>query len=156
MLAAERVSEQEIRTALQRQYDAGKLRRESYELVQSLLDRIVLGGAAKSAVASAPDSDSGFTSTTIIEPVQLDPEHAADLQVQPGTVLRERYLLQKEISGGSMGTVFKALDRRLAEADTGDHWVAIKVLAPKLAQHGDALRALQQEGAQLAYVQLAL
>jgi len=46
-----------------------------------------------------------------------------------------------------MGTVYKALDRRLAEAGSEQHSVAIKVLSPALAEDGHALRALQQEAA---------
>jgi len=46
-----------------------------------------------------------------------------------------------------MGVVYKALDRRLAEADAAEPWVAIKVLSPKLSRNGNALRALQQEAA---------
>jgi serine/threonine protein kinase len=46
-----------------------------------------------------------------------------------------------------MGVVYKAMDRRLAEAGSKDHWVAVKVLSPKLAENGQALRALQQEAA---------
>jgi hypothetical protein len=46
-----------------------------------------------------------------------------------------------------MGVVYKALDRRLAEAGSEQPWVAIKVLSPQLARNGSALRALQQEAA---------
>ena len=64
-----------------------------------------------------------------------------------GSLLRDRFMLQEKISGGSMGVVYKAMDRRLAEAGSKDHWVAIKVLSPQLAENGQALRALQQEAA---------
>jgi serine/threonine protein kinase len=46
-----------------------------------------------------------------------------------------------------MGTVYKALDRRLAETGDANPFVAIKVLSPKLSRNGAALRALQQEAA---------
>jgi serine/threonine protein kinase len=46
-----------------------------------------------------------------------------------------------------MGVVYKAMDRRLAEAGTDLAWVAVKILSPKLSQNGQALRALQQEAA---------
>jgi hypothetical protein len=46
-----------------------------------------------------------------------------------------------------MGVVYKALDRRLAEAGADQSSVALKVLSPKLAEDGEALRALQQEAA---------
>jgi serine/threonine protein kinase len=54
-------------------------------------------------------------------------------------------MLQERVSGGSMGVVYKALDRRLAEAGAESASVAIKILSPKLSQNGQALRALQQE-----------
>ncbi len=62
-------------------------------------------------------------------------------------MLRDRFLLQEKVSGGSMGTVYKALDRRLAEAGSDETSVAIKILSPELAEDGHALRALQQEAA---------
>jgi serine/threonine protein kinase len=43
--------------------------------------------------------------------------------------------------------VYKALDRRMAEAGAAEPWVAIKVLSPQLSKNGTALRALQQEAA---------
>lgn len=46
-----------------------------------------------------------------------------------------------------MGVVYKALDRRLAEANAAEQFVAVKVLSPQLAANGQALRALQQEAA---------
>ncbi|MEJ2086480.1 MAG: protein kinase, partial [Acidobacteriota bacterium] len=76
----------------------------------------------------------------------FEPEDADD-RVQVGSVLRDRFVLQERVSGGSMGVVYKALDRRLAEAGSADPWVAIKVLSPQLARNGIALRALQQEAA---------
>ncbi len=68
-------------------------------------------------------------------------------QLQAGTVLRERYLLQERIGAGSMGVVFKALDRHLADPGGIDTPVAIKVLGPGLSESPEALRALQQEAA---------
>ena len=70
MLASEGVTEAEIRNALQRQYDAGKLREESFELVQKLLDRIVLDGTTRhtdAAVNDPPETAApAFTSTDVI------------------------------------------------------------------------------------------
>lgn len=85
-----------------------------------------------------------FGSTTVI-PVNVLEECSADLRLQVGTILRDRFKLVEEVAGGSMGVVYKAQDQRLAEADAGEHWVAIKVLTPQLSQNADALRVLQQE-----------
>ena len=147
LLTGKGASEREIRRVLQQQHDHGLLREESFELVQKLIDRIVLDSTpAGDTDASVETADDHFSSTAVIPTVPLDPDEVHQ-QLQVGSVLRDRFLLQEEVSGGSMGKVFKALDRRLAEADSGDHWVAVKVLSPQLAYDGNALRALQQEAA---------
>jgi len=168
LLTASGNSEAQIRRTLQECYESGALRKETFQLVKSMLDRFVTENIPTStttesvhpAVRPVPlrpnaplgsadtddGSDDAFSSTTVI-PDDQAPDMSADSRVQVGSVLRDRYLLQQKISGGSMGVVYKAMDRRLAEAGTGDHWVAIKVLSPKLAENGQALRALQQEAA---------
>lgn len=145
LLAEGGTSEREIRAALQRRLDNGELREESFELVQKLIDRIVLQAAAPDELSSEL-SDDAFSSTTVLSTVTLEPTELGD-NLQVGSVLRDRFMLLEEISGGSMGTVYKAMDRRLAEAGTKDHFVAIKVLSPRLSRDGNALRALQQEAA---------
>lgn len=148
-------NEDGIRRVLQEQYDAGSLRKETFQLVKSVLDRFLTEqipteptappGRPQSELDASPVvEDDVYASTTIIEKDSLAtslPEERA----QVGSVLRDRFLLQKRIAGGSMGMVYKALDRRLAEAGETDHWVAIKVLSPSLSRNANALRALQQE-----------
>ena len=95
------------------------------------------------AEENTPDD---FTSTSVLPNEILRPPTADD-RVQVGSVLRDRFLLQERVSGGSMGVVYRAMDRRLAEAASTDPWVAVKVLSPQLSQNGTALRALQQEAA---------
>ncbi|MDH4056925.1 MAG: protein kinase [Gammaproteobacteria bacterium] len=168
LLLASGNSEAQIRRTLQECYESGALRKETFQLVKSMLDRFVTENVPTSATAEnipaavrpvqfrpttyvAPEDtdeaeDDVFSSTTVI-PDDQAVDMSADGRVQVGSVLRDRYLLQQKIAGGSMGVVYKAMDRRLAEAGTGDHWVAIKVLSPKLAENGQALRALQQEAA---------
>ena len=86
----------------------------------------------------------GYAATAVIEDT-IAPPAQVDRQVQVGSILRDRFVLLEKISGGSMGVVYKALDRRLAEAGSKETSVAVKVLAPKLAANAQALRALQQE-----------
>lgn len=88
-----------------------------------------------------------FGSTAVIPDQQQASQASADDRVQVGSLLRDRFLLKEKASGGSMGVVFKALDRRLAETAADEQWVAIKVLSPQLAENAQALRALQQEAA---------
>ena len=175
LLAASGNSEAQIRKVLQEQYEAGALRKETFQLVKSMLDRYVTENIPTSANTksiapskipepanetpvqvpqrSAPlplrdlsETDDEFGTTTII-PIDFVFDKSAESRVQVGSLLRDRFLLQEKISGGSMGVVYKAMDRRLAEAGTENHWVAIKVLSPQFAENAQALRALQQEAA---------
>jgi len=150
----------DIRHIVQEQHQAGNLRDETFELVNRMLDRMVTEHVATAPSESEPvpplpsnpqpqaqqKSADPFGDTTVIEELKLSGEAAGD-HLQVGSVLRDRFLLQKKISGGSMGVVYKALDRRLAEANGVSSTVAIKVLSPQLSKDGNALRALQQEAA---------
>ena len=157
LLASSGNSEAQIRRILQERYEAGALRKETFQLVKSMLDRYVTEHLPTSStpVTKAPTAtraankapaDDVFSATAVISSESAADE-SADSRVQVGSMLRNRYLLQEEISGGSMGVVYKALDRRLAEAGSKEQWVAVKVLSPQLARNGEALRALQQEAA---------
>jgi serine/threonine protein kinase len=165
LLASSDSSEAEIRRVLQERYEAGALRKETFQLVKSMLDRygtdnVPTGSGPAPARRPPPppverpavpqpeaaDAEDSFGATTVI-PVDAFPINDADARVQVGSVLRDRFMLQEKISGGSMGVVYKALDRRLAEAGSDQPYVAVKVLSPALAENGDALRALQQEAA---------
>ena len=144
MLAGDDASEKEIRSVLQKHHDEGVRRDESYQLVQKLIDSIVTEDVPTESNIMPDEDGDPFSSTTVIPTVTLSPA-LADQRLQVGSVLRDRFMLAEELPGGNMGTVYKALDRRLAEADEEEHWVAIKVLSPKLSYDADALRALQQE-----------
>lgn len=148
LLEASGGKESGIRRVLREQYESGALRRETFQLVESILDRFVTEQIPTTPVGMREPvvEDDVYSSTTVIDQSDLRDATPSE-RVQVGSVLRDRFLLQKRISGGSMGVVYKALDRRLAEAGEADQWVAIKVLSPQLARNGLALRALQQEAA---------
>lgn len=154
-------AEESIRRVLRDRLKQGQLREETYELVLSMLDRFLTedvrtmpGDITYDSVrppmlnetSNANPDDDQFSSTTVL-PNDVVKTGNPDDRVQVGSVLRDRFLLQERVSGGSMGVVFKALDRRLAEAGAATPYVAIKVLSPQLAKSGSALRALQQEAA---------
>lgn len=172
LLASGDSSEAEIRSVLQERYDSGQLRKETFQLVKSMLDRYVTEIVETSpsiAEASAvlegklkverpatpappepelPQSEDDAMSSTMVLPTNNElRSDDPDARVQVGSVLRDRFLLQERISGGAMGVIYKAMDRRLAEAGSEEPSVAIKVLAPQLSRNGKALRALQQEAA---------
>jgi len=157
-------SEAEIRRVLQDHFENGNLRKETFQLVKSMLDRYVSEevptGPTSTVVMSKteprikkelgnepPPADDVMSSTIVIPTEDTIKPDSADGRIQVGSVLRDRFMLQERQAGGSMGVVYKAMDRRLAEAGTEEPWVAVKVLSQKLSQSGLALRALQQEAA---------
>ncbi len=141
-------SEAHIRQILERQFDQGNLRRESYELVEKLLAKILAETPPQAASTADTEVETPYVETAVLDqPVQPVPPATMTEQLQAGSVLRDRYLLKEQVSEGSMGSVYKALDRRLAETGEPSPFVAIKVLSPTLARNGAALRALQQEAA---------
>ena len=162
MIEASGGSEAEIRRVLEERYQSGALREETFQLVQSMLDSYVTeqvptsdsdarppnpdGPANAMSGLEQPANDDPFGRTDVIATDALEAADGDD-RAQVGSVLRDRFVLQERVSGGSMGVVYKALDRRLAEAGSADPWVAIKVLSPQLARNSQALRALQQEAA---------
>ncbi len=188
LLGTDGASEAAVRRVLQEQYEAGELRKETFQLVKSMLDRFVteqipttpenasepakpapppvaiehVETIAEAAAAldqkpvekpaaparpTPPAVDQGLQRTMVLNDESTMPPSTADDRVQVGSLLRDRFMLQERVSGGSMGVVYKALDRRLAEAGGTEPYVAIKVLSPHLAENGQALRALQQEAA---------
>jgi hypothetical protein len=164
LLSSGENSEAEIRGVLQERFEAGELRKETFQLVKSMLDRYVTEKLPTSPTATVvipspfpdqpspqhdepppgQDHEDSFRTTTVL-PNDVAPVNDAEARVQVGSILRDRFLLQQKVSGGSMGVVYKALDRRLAEAGSEQPSVAIKILSPALARDGQALRALQQE-----------
>ena len=155
LLSGNGESEKHIRAMLQKQFDAGNLRQETYELVQNLLGQIVTEELVRSPISESASVEDGlFIDTAVIEEqaqaqnkAQATVDRVSESHLQVGSVLRDRFLLKEQVSEGSMGVVYKALDRRLAETGSEEADVAIKVLSPQLSRNGTALRALQQEAA---------
>jgi predicted Ser/Thr protein kinase len=62
-----------------------------------------------------------------------------------GTILKNRFVLDRLLGRGGMGEVFAAVDRRKLEALERHPYVAVKVLNDEFRRHPDALRALESE-----------
>ncbi|HET8922411.1 MAG TPA: protein kinase [Candidatus Acidoferrum sp.] len=66
-------------------------------------------------------------------------EAAAKGQLQPGSVLGDRYEIVQLLGQGGMGAVYKARDREL------DRIVALKLIRPEFAKNPEILRRFKQE-----------
>jgi len=66
-------------------------------------------------------------------------EAAAKGQLEPGTVLAERFEILQLLGQGGMGAVYKARDTEL------ERLVALKLIRPELASHPEILRRFKQE-----------
>ena len=75
---------------------------------------------------------------------ECDDAHIAS-ELAPGMTLRDRFTLVEQIDSGSMGRVFKAIDRRKEESGADNPWVAIKSITEIVSNPPDALTALQKE-----------
>ena len=65
--------------------------------------------------------------------------------VEIGRVLRDRYVLEKRLGSGGMGTVFKALDRYRTDLPPANQYVAIKILHEKSDNREELLANLRRE-----------
>ena len=66
-------------------------------------------------------------------------------KLEPGSVIKKRFILESLLGEGGMGRVFKARDLRKEEAHDRNPYVAIKVLNDSFKGHPQAFIALQRE-----------
>ncbi|MCP3690029.1 MAG: serine/threonine protein kinase [Gammaproteobacteria bacterium] len=65
--------------------------------------------------------------------------------LQPGVVIKQRFLLQERLGEGGMGVVFTARDLLQEEVSREKSLIAIKFLSEGVKDHPNAFRMLQQE-----------
>ncbi|WP_405220676.1 serine/threonine-protein kinase [Lentisalinibacter sediminis] len=121
---------------------SGKGRDGAEREVEAATARLDGNGAA----AGAPADSEQLATARLDEGGEAEGAGAASgAELAIGTVIGGRYELLRRVAGGSMGVVYKALDRQRTLETHEPAWVAVKVLKPRLDQHGPALRALQRE-----------
>jgi tRNA A-37 threonylcarbamoyl transferase component Bud32 len=84
--------------------------------------------------------------TTTRSPTHPPVAHEAEIRAPAaGEMLKDRFVLDRELGRGGMGTVFRAVDRRRLEARHAHPYVAIKLLNNDFRRHPEAFRALEAE-----------
>jgi serine/threonine protein kinase len=82
---------------------------------------------------------------TVDYPVQMEPVGRAAAPPAPAnSVLRDRYVLERRLGSGGMGTVFKAVDRYRCDLPQANRIVAIKFLHES-AGHPEVVSRLRRE-----------
>lgn len=88
---------------------------------------------------------SDVTMPSEVDPV-LDKTQQIDAGLlKAGSVIRNRFVIQKTLGSGGMGAVYRALDLRKQEAGDDDAYIAIKLLAGAFQHHKEAFVTLQRE-----------
>jgi len=94
---------------------------------------------------SEQDSHSKHAPLTADKNVYTGHEGSGTHVLEPGSVLKDRFVLEEKIGSGGMGVVFKARDLRREEALDKEPHVAIKLLNNKYQDKPYAFIALQRE-----------
>ncbi|MEJ0100206.1 MAG: serine/threonine-protein kinase [Pseudomonadota bacterium] len=105
------------------------------------LDSPATARAPMSAAPPASAAHSGLSNAPTVASVK----RSDAIRLVAGVVLKDRFVLMREIGRGGMGAVFAAEDLRKVEANDPEPMVAVKVLAPDFARHPVAFVALQRE-----------
>ena len=83
--------------------------------------------------------------TQVASTLQSGESAMASGSLGPGSIIRDRFVLESSLGAGGMGSVFRALDIRKQEAQDAEPHVAIKVLSGEIATHPQAFIMLQRE-----------
>ncbi|HED15724.1 MAG TPA: serine/threonine protein kinase, partial [Gammaproteobacteria bacterium] len=110
-----------------------------------LADTIVATQVQTVSSFSAQAGDSKSASQTADRNIYTGHEGSGTHVLEPGSVLKDRFVLENKIGSGGMGVVFKARDLRREEALDKEPHVAIKLLNNKYQDKPYAFIALQRE-----------
>jgi serine/threonine protein kinase len=99
--------------------------------------------AANTASTASTNSSSNSSDWQLTNPSQWSSKD--DIVLGIGSVLKERFVLERVVGKGGMGTVFCARDRRKEEAQDRFPYVAVKILNEDFKRHPESLKLLQRE-----------
>lgn len=67
------------------------------------------------------------------------------INLRPGSILKNRFILEEELGHGGMSIVFRALDLRKQEASNQNPHIAVKILGEEFKNHPQSIRVLEHE-----------
>ncbi|MDH3326286.1 MAG: serine/threonine protein kinase [Gammaproteobacteria bacterium] len=65
--------------------------------------------------------------------------------LKPGSIIKNRFILEDELGHGGMSIVYRALDLRKQEANNRDPYIAVKILGDAFKNHPQSIRVLEHE-----------
>lgn len=74
---------------------------------------------------------------------QISGTQVSDLK--PGSILKNRFILEHELGHGGMSIVYRALDLRKQEANNRNPHIAVKILGEAFKNHPQSIRVLEHE-----------
>jgi Protein kinase domain len=113
------------------------------DLFHSIKSKITQGEIARGGESITVDLVPVVAEEAAGAPPQAPAAARASLRV--GDVLSSRYVIEGQLAGGGMGTVYKALDRSRTEHAKADAYVAVKVLHEKMRTRSEVLAKLRRE-----------
>ena len=116
-------------------------------------EKTVIGGEENEAtvVAEGSGTKTAAKSSTTKTQATIAPGNATKTSGEdegnygPGSIIKQRFKLEKVLGIGGMGKVYKALDLLKAEAKDKKPYVAIKLLNEDFKDHPEAFISLQRE-----------
>ncbi|MET1413045.1 serine/threonine-protein kinase [Roseibium sp. HPY-6] len=109
-----------------------------------------VGNDTNAAVPEAPTAQENATAESETEAAPAsEKSRAGRIEIQPGTVLKERFLLLKEIGKGGLSIVYKARDMVAAKAGLADPNVAIKIIRAAPDVDPDVIALMHREARRL-------
>ncbi|HKE93044.1 MAG TPA: hypothetical protein VKB34_01950, partial [Povalibacter sp.] len=97
---------------------------------------------APAATLQSPDKTQVIAERLVKSLDDVDEPRGA---LQPGSIIKKRFVLETLLGKGGMGLVFGAIDRRKEEAQDPNPRVALKVLNADFERHPQSFIALQRE-----------
>jgi predicted Ser/Thr protein kinase len=95
--------------------------------------------------STSPATDPAQTATQTYTEITNGLGDNTTQTVQVGSVLKNRFVLEKMLGRGGMGVVYMAQDMRKVEAMDRDPYIAVKVLSKDFQANPDSFIALQRE-----------